>query len=300
MDEMNERWVDDFVDAQLLYLRGEGPRPDLGELTDAERAEVLRLLDLVEALSDSAPASPPIEEDPVAIRLGILDSSRTPAVTAQEGDAVTLAVEELSYPLGDAIQVEPVTMPPLDNPDHRPMLVCRSIAEVVLVVTYGSESQPRTAADARPLFQNRPDISAVAFTSTDAEHAAVLTHSESLDRLIPLDGWRAPRALSWEPLVIALGRHFDRTMPRWDEVASLPSGDLLEDLDAEALRLVTAELGRVASTRAHLPHKKHAREFVAGLDGGVFQQWLDAVRARQASGDELVTQIRELSQAATQ
>jgi len=71
MPEMDDDRVADLVDEQLRYLRGEGPEPDLTGLTDDERAHVLELFDVVDALADSLPASPPIEEDPVAVRLGL-------------------------------------------------------------------------------------------------------------------------------------------------------------------------------------------------------------------------------------
>ena len=49
MPEMDDDRLADLVDEQLRYLRGEGPPPDLTGLTDDEQAEVLEVLDVVDA-----------------------------------------------------------------------------------------------------------------------------------------------------------------------------------------------------------------------------------------------------------
>ena len=293
MPEMDDDRIADLVDEQLRYLRGEGPHPDLTGLTDDERAEVLQVIDLVVALADSLPASPPIEEDPVAVRLGLVNTGRWPS-TVQPPDPVVVSAKEFAYRFGGAVEVEAAPAPRGEVGRWQPVLACRSLAEMVLVVVYDAEAGTPTAADARALFHDNPDLSAVAFTTSDATAAAVVTPGESVDRLIPTEGWQTPGRLTWETLGLALGRHFDRSMPRWDEVTSLPPGDLLEDLAGEAALIVSEKLRNVARTRPHLPHKQHARDFVVALDAGVFVAWVDAVRARRVSSDELVSQVVEL------
>src|SRR3546814_17770546 len=81
MDDMNEDRLADFVDEHLRHLRGEGPAPDLTALDEAERAEVGPLLELIDAMTDTLPASPPPADDPDAIRLGI---AGTPAGAEDE------------------------------------------------------------------------------------------------------------------------------------------------------------------------------------------------------------------------
>ena len=255
-------------------------------MTDEERADAIELLDLVEALADSQPASPPMEEDPVAVRLGLVDG-RHGLSRVQNSDPVLVSAEELAYRFGGAVEVEEVRAGELDR--WKPALVCRSLAETALVVVYDANGAVPTAADARPLFRDYPHLSAVAFTTPDATSAAVVVPGDSVDRLVPAEGWQAPGELTWEPLGIALGRHFDRSMPRWDEVASLPTGELLQDLTGEAAGIVAEKLREVASSRPQLPHKRHARDFVAAIDPGVFLTWVDEVRARQATGEELVS-----------
>jgi hypothetical protein len=293
MPEMDDDRVGDLVDEQLRYLRGEGPKPDLTGLTDDERAHVLDLLDLVDALADSLPASPPIEEDPVAVRLGLADR-RHGLSLMQPSDPVVGSAEELAYRFGGAVEIEAAPAPAGEPSRWRPALVCRSLAEIALVVVYDAGAEIPTAADARALFHDNPRLSAVAFTTPDATAAAVVVPGDSVDLLIPAEGWRTPAELTWEPLGLALERHFDRSMPRWGEVTSLPPGDLLEDLPAEAGVIVTEKLRATARTRPRLPHKRHARDFVSALDPGVFLAWVDAVRARRASGEELVSQATEL------
>jgi len=290
---MDDDRVADLVDEQLRYLRGEGPEPDLTGLTDDERAHVLELFDVVDALADSLPASPPIEEDPVAVRLGLADRRRglSPAPLS---DPVVGSAEELAYRFGGAVEIEAAPAPVGEPGRWRPVLVCRSLVELALVVVYDAGAGTPTAADARALFHDNPRLSAVAFTTPDAAAAAVVVPGDSVDRLIPAEGWRTPAELTWGPLGLALGRHFDRSMPRWDEVTSLPPGDLLEDVAAEAGVIVAEQLRATTSTRPRLPHKRHARDFVSALDPGVFLGWVDAVRARRASGEELVSEVTEL------
>ncbi len=293
MPEMDDDRVADLVDEQLRYLRGEGPQPDLTGLTDDERADVRELLDVVDALADSLPASPLIEEDPVAVRLGLADRRRGPS-PVQLSDPVVVAAEELAYRFSGAVKVEAVPAPAGDPGRWRPALVCRSLAEMTLVVVYDAGAEAPSAADADALFHGNPHLSAVAFTTPDATAAAVVVPGDSVDRLIPIEGWRNPAELRWEPLGLALGRHFDRSMPNWGGVTSLPQGDLLEDLAGEAGVIVAEKLRDAAKARPQLSHKRHARDFVITLDPGVFRAWVDAIRARRASGEELVSQVADL------
>lgn len=297
MDDMNDPRILDLIDAQLQYLRGEGPKPELSDLTDADRDAVAGMLELVEAMADSLPPSPPIDEDPVAIRLGLVGQVSSNGLPAHEVDPVVESAQALAFRFNGAIAVDEATNLPLDGVEWRPVVLCRSLAEIVLVVALDPEGSWPTAADARPLFQESAELSAVAFTSPDATQAVVVTRSESAGRLIPAKGWEEATSLRWEPLDIALGRHLDRSIPRWEDVASLPSGELLEDLESEARSIVESELTRVAKTRPQLGHKRQARDFVAEIDAARFIAWLDAVRARRASGEEVASQISELCRA---
>ncbi|MBV9822364.1 MAG: hypothetical protein JO144_08980, partial [Actinobacteria bacterium] len=79
----------DLVDGYLAFLRGRGPEPDLGQLTADQRRRMTEQFAIVSALADRAPALPPLEQDPVAIRLGLAAGS------APAGDPVEAALREL-------------------------------------------------------------------------------------------------------------------------------------------------------------------------------------------------------------
>lgn len=63
---------DDLIEAQLRHLRYGAPPPDLSGLPPAEREHEEGLLRLVTALADRYPQTPPLEQDPVARRLGLV------------------------------------------------------------------------------------------------------------------------------------------------------------------------------------------------------------------------------------
>lgn len=298
MDEMNEDRLADVVDEYLRHLRGEGPGPDLTALDDDLRAEVQGVLELIDAMADTLPTSPPLDDDPVAIRLGLVPTTSGVDATGDRGDAVLAGAEEVSYRLGGAVEVQRLPLSGDASAVGSPTLVCRSMVELVLVVLADAKRLP-TAADARSIFHEHPDLSAVAFSTPDATLAAVVTYSQCVERLVPGDGWFGPTELAWEPLEIALGRHFERSMPRWEAVATLPPADALEDLATEARAVVVAEIARVANSRVQLPHKRHARDFVSSLDPDAFVRWIDAVRARRASGSQLVTEVLDVCRTAS-
>ena len=297
MNEMSEDQLDNLVDEQLRYLRGEGPRPDLSTLNDDEVSEVRKLFEIVDALADSLPATPEFEEDPVAIRLGLVAAPQTGVLTGVpvgDDDPVWISLGDLAARVGEtAVQIERLPEP-LTNPDgRRATVICRSLAEVVVVVVFDDEPLPM-AEDAGTWFRQRPELSAVAFSSDDATRAAVVTPTEAVSFLVPANGWRAPGRLSWEPLEIALGRYFERSTPRWDQVMALPMADLLGDL-ADETSLVTSEvLDRVARSRPHLPHKRQARDFVTSRNLNVIFDCLDRVRTRRTTAEELTLELSEM------
>ena len=86
MDGMSDDQLDDLVEEQLRYLRGKGPRPDLSSFDDDTASEVMRLLEIVDALADSVPASPKFEEDPVAVRLGLVTAPQVGVAGIDDGE----------------------------------------------------------------------------------------------------------------------------------------------------------------------------------------------------------------------
>jgi hypothetical protein len=74
-DELNNR-VNEVIDQYLLYLRGRGPEPDLTHLSQAQRRAMQARLGIVAALADRDLALPALGDDPVAMRLGLVDGQR--------------------------------------------------------------------------------------------------------------------------------------------------------------------------------------------------------------------------------
>ncbi|MEO7262473.1 MAG: hypothetical protein ABI047_14645, partial [Jatrophihabitantaceae bacterium] len=74
----------DLVDSYLLFLRGRGPEPDTSNLSSDQRRRLREQFAIVAALADRAPVLAPLDDDPVAIRLGLAD----PAVGSPAADLV--------------------------------------------------------------------------------------------------------------------------------------------------------------------------------------------------------------------
>ena len=297
MDGMSDDQLDDLVDEQLRYLGGEGPRPDLSALDDDTASEVTRLLEIVNALADSVPASPKFGEDPVAARLGLVTAPQVDASVIGDGvedDPMLHSLRELVAGMGEtAIKIDVLPEPLTDAAGRSAPVVCRSLAEAVAVVVFDGESWPM-AQHAVDWFQRQPELSAVTFSNLDGTRAAVVTPPEAVPFLVPGAGWRDPADLSWEPLQIALGRYFERSIPRWDQVSALPAVDLVDDLTSGVEFVAGEVLRRVAATRPRLSHKQQARDFVADCGVGVVSGWVDRVRQGDLSGEQLAAEIADV------
>lgn len=71
-DQPNDR-VDDAVDQFLRYLEDGMTRPSLAGLTAVEQREAEKIFRLLEACwGANVPVAPPLEEDPIAIELGLV------------------------------------------------------------------------------------------------------------------------------------------------------------------------------------------------------------------------------------
>lgn len=298
MGEMDEDRVASLVDDQLRFLRGEGPEPDLSGLSVRDRARMVDLLDLVDALADSRPLSPPLEEDPVAIRLGLVPGKRSspPGASGEPSDPpdpIVASTEELRYRFAGAVEVDHLS-PAGGEGWWTPVARCRALAENVLVVIFRPAERTPSAADARMLLHEDPSLSAIAFTNPDATDAAVVLPGAADGRFVPAEGWRPPGELLWEPLDIALGRYFDRSIPHWDAVASLPREELLDELGADTAEVVETVFHAVRASRPHLPHRREARDFVARVSPTTVVAWADDIRSGRKTSSDVVAAIGEL------
>lgn len=69
---MSDNLNDGLIEEYLRFLRGLGPRPDLSNLSPSRRETITGQFEIVKALADRDPELPPIEQDPVARRLGLV------------------------------------------------------------------------------------------------------------------------------------------------------------------------------------------------------------------------------------
>lgn len=79
-DEELERRLDALIEEYQLHLRGQGPEPDLSDLPPDRQAAVREDFRIVRALADRDPELPPIDQDPVAIRLGLVTGTSSPTL----------------------------------------------------------------------------------------------------------------------------------------------------------------------------------------------------------------------------
>lgn len=70
-DEQQAQQGASLIDDYLRFLRGQGPEPDLSELSPADREVIAGQFEIVRALADRDPSLPPLDLDPVARRLGL-------------------------------------------------------------------------------------------------------------------------------------------------------------------------------------------------------------------------------------
>lgn len=87
-DEELENRHDALIEEYLLFLRGQGPEPDLSDLPLRRQETIKGQFEIVKALADRGPELPPLERDPVAIRLGLVgvSSSSLPTPGAAPSD----------------------------------------------------------------------------------------------------------------------------------------------------------------------------------------------------------------------
>jgi hypothetical protein len=275
---------DQLVEAYLRFLRGRGPRPR----TD-DRPETEELLALLDAIADAHDVrDPPVDVDPVAIRLGLVEAGP---------DAVTVSLHELAHRFGGDLDISDLEPGDDVRPGWpRPRAVCRTLGEVVLVaeVDDGLDSSPRRVAS---LFAEHPATSAVAVVSTSSLLAVVLTEADCVVALDPVAGRVGP-ALPHEPepFGLALGRHLERSLPRWDEIARLDEMLVLahdaRDIVESAERALREGLGRAV----RIPARREAQASLRALPADAVVAVVEDVRTGELRGDELIRRIRVLSE----
>src|SRR3546814_4286974 len=95
----------------------------------------------------------------------------------------TLLPTTTLFRFGGAIEVQRIPLSGDPGSSFAPGVMCRSLAETVLVVLYDPSASP-SAVDARSIFHEQPELSAVAFSNPDATRAAVVTYAHCVNRQI--------------------------------------------------------------------------------------------------------------------
>jgi hypothetical protein len=306
-DDLNNM-IDDLIERYLLFLRGRGPEPDLSALPADRRAGVAEQLEIVAALADRETELPAIEEDPVAIRLGLVEASRSsqmdvvPPRSSDDGanDPVKLSLGDLAFRFKEQITIDnaPTWMPPAPA-GLDPVGKCMALGDVVAVMVADVEDWSREPETVARFFREHPDVSTVALVTADAERAIVLTAADAHDSVDPVRGWLAPHSPSSpETLGIALGRHFDRRLPNWERVAKLDDLVGLEDLITTASEISSAQIAEALRARPRLAHKRDALQALAAIDSLAVAAIAIEVQSGRLADGELVDRIARLAEAA--
>ncbi len=296
MAEDFDHETEELVEQYLLFLRGRGPEPSVPK---SRQREVQALLDIVGSLAESEPELPELEKDPVAIRLGLVPGDGPPEGAGGEDGLVESSVRDLEHQFAGYVEVEIPTRLESSSPLFRPVAACTSLGETVAVYIAPLDEWAEEPDNVAVIFRRHPEFTAVALSSTDAERAVVLTAADSNRAIDPEHGWQSPRSASVpEPLSIALGRHFERALPRWDQVTRLD--DLLGQDDAvdEISTVVGAEAREALGAKPRLDYKKEALRSLQLLDPDQIADVVTDVQAGRLGGADIVAHLARIAKSA--
>jgi hypothetical protein len=310
-DEELGNTIDDLIERCLLFLRGRGPEPDLSALPADRRATVMAKLKIVAALADRDPDLPPIENDPVAIRLGLVDAARSnqtdtdhPSTSnddcGHDDDPVMMSLYDLAFRFNKQVVIDFAPgWAPRTPAGLQSIAKCTAAGENVAVFVADVDEWSREPETVAKFFRQQPDITAVGLVSADAERAVVVTAADAHHSVDPIHGWLAPHSPSSpEPLGIALGRHFDRCLPDWERVADLDELLGLGDLTAAAAEISARQVAEALRAKPRLGYKKESVQALGALDPSAIAAVVVEVQSGRLAGDELVDRIARLAEAA--
>ncbi len=250
----------------------------------------------------------PLEEDPVAVRLGLVPAppgdgpvgGSTVGLREGDGDEIDVALAELVRRFGGEVEV----LPDRGNGSGQfqtngflpARAVCRTLGEVVVVCTTDESDFSGLPQRIAPVFLARPTATAVAVASSASLLATVFTEAECVRAIDPIQGWVDPGPpVPPEPIAVALGRYLEWSLPRWDEVARLDEMLLLTEAGADVERCVSAAMEDTLNRQARIPAKRAALDSLRDRRPAALQGLVDEVRAGQLAGDEMIDRLRDLS-----
>lgn len=305
-----DKEYDELVEEYLRYLRGHGPHPQIEELAQDERDEVEGLFALLDAAVDADEINePPLEEDPLAVRLGLITEGYGTADLGSgaawgldaDSDPIAVSLEELAHRFGDdlAIATDPdKTRGRCDSEALPPVrAVCWTVGEEVLLCAIDSDDFTHLPHKLAVVFAHCPDITAIAVASTGSGRAVVLRHADCVSAIRPIEGWGGPGLpMSPEPLALALGRYLEASLPRWDEITPLDQALVFAHAEEEIPGLVRDSFNKTLNRPVRIPAKKTALQQLQDLSPMTIGSVVNEVRAGQLARDTLIERIREVSE----
>jgi hypothetical protein len=309
--ELNDQ-VNDLIDRYLRFLRGRGPAPDLAHLARPQQRAMLAYFDVVEALADRGPALPPLDEDPVAMRLGLVPGRRpggegqpdmAPAefVAAREypAEPAQRALQELESAFDGQVDVEwSPSWGVWRHGDLLPLAQCSVLGDSMALFTTEQVSSVEKPANLASFFRGHPDISAVGLVSSDATRAAIVSAADCNRAIDPVRGWLEPGSLVVsEDFGLTLAQYFQQRLPRWERVAGLTELLELGDISADAGQLVATRIDAALRVKPRLEHKKQAQQALRELDPHQLSALIVGVQAGKMTGAEMAERVLTLAEA---
>ena len=305
-NEELENRNDALIEEYLLFLRGRGPEPDLSDLPPNRREEIREQFEIVKALADRGPELPPLEQDPVARRLGLVGPGAPSSALillgvrhrdAGAGDLLKASLEEVAFRFQGRIVIE---LAPAWSPDApqglQAVAQCDVLAESVAVFVGDTDAQAELPERLTRFFGLHPEVSAACVSSPDAEQAVVFSPADVTRSLNPALGWLDPhRPNSPEPLDLMLSRFFEQRLPRWDRVAAADVFTAMDGLDTEAAEVLDAQIALALRARPRLEFRKDGQRVLAEIDRAHMVSLVVAVQAGDLAPDGLVEELTEMA-----
>jgi hypothetical protein len=298
----------DLVDSYLLFLRGRGPQPDISGLSNDQRRRIREQFAIVAALADRAPALPPLEDDPVAIRLGLVGSGagsrpavghRRPGPDQAGEDLIEAALRQLELRFDRQVVVDYSPAWKQWQPAGLSAVAqCSALGNSVALFATALTPLTGEPAGVAVFLRRYPDISAVCLSSPDAREAVLLTAADANASLDPARGWLEPGIHTAADLLeVTLGRYFESRLPRWERVAALTDLIDLGDVGADAVAVATTTLASARRMRPRLQHKREAVAALKALDPSSIGAVVADVQAGRLGGNALVSRLSALAEA---
>jgi hypothetical protein len=302
LENRNDALIEDY----LLFLRGRGPEPDLSDLPPSRREEIRGQLEIVKALADRGPELPPLEQDPVARRLGLVGSGASSSALilsgvrqqdAEAGDLLEASLDEVTFRFQGRVVTEHAPRWSPDAPQGlRAVAQCAVLAEAVAVFAGDINAWAELPEQLTRFFRLRPEICAACVSSPDAEQAVIFSPADVTRSVNPALGWLDPRRPnSPEPLDLALSRFFEQRLPRWDQVAAADVFTAMDRLDTEAAEVLDAQIASALLARLRLEFRKNGQRVLAEIDRPHMVSLMVAVQTGDLAPDNIVDELTEMA-----